>query len=110
LPYVLLWSNRAVIHLDRDDSWINRRLLPALTKDPANFTRHARICRPPPSHAALARASLPNERSCPPRSIPRARARAGPARPRPRHVRMNVFDPGSGGLVRRTILQTWVRG
>jgi hypothetical protein len=25
LPYVLLWSNRAVIHLDRDDSWINRR-------------------------------------------------------------------------------------
>ena len=23
LPYVLLWSNRAVIHLDRDDSWIN---------------------------------------------------------------------------------------
>ena len=23
LPYVLLWSNRAVIHLDRDDSWTN---------------------------------------------------------------------------------------
>jgi hypothetical protein len=23
LSYVLLWSNRAVIHLDRDDSWIN---------------------------------------------------------------------------------------
>jgi hypothetical protein len=25
LPYVLLWSNRAVIHLDRDDSWTNPR-------------------------------------------------------------------------------------
>ena len=25
LPYVLLWSNRAVIHLENDDSWINPR-------------------------------------------------------------------------------------
>jgi hypothetical protein len=23
LPYVLLWSNRAAIHLENDDSWIN---------------------------------------------------------------------------------------
>jgi hypothetical protein len=23
LPYVLLWSNRAVIHLENDDSWTN---------------------------------------------------------------------------------------
>ena len=32
----------------------------------------------------------------PSRSIPHARVRAGPARPRPCHVRLNVSDPGNG--------------
>jgi hypothetical protein len=35
LPYVLLWSNRAVIHLDRDDSWTNRP-----QAQPRGRTRH----------------------------------------------------------------------
>ena len=34
LPYVLLWSNRAVIHLENDDSWINPPAARKRRKDP----------------------------------------------------------------------------
>jgi hypothetical protein len=34
LPYVLLWSNRAVIHLDRDDIWTNPPGPQGAWKDP----------------------------------------------------------------------------
>ena len=39
LPYVLLWSNRAVIHLDRDDSRDNPRWRAGFGRTPRNFIR-----------------------------------------------------------------------